>query len=171
MEHTLEITSGEIVVSDPCYTETETGPHVSVLKAKNGTWKFWVEHEDGGSWGNRVSALCGQHGSSPGNAYYHVQNVSVDSGQMSVSDLDFFKAHISEREYGTEDFYGSICDITINESSNAGKYGQTFASSSGYGDGSYPLYVDSNKYNEVTAIRVVFIDDCDYDDEYDDEDY
>lgn len=99
-------------------------------------------------------------------------HVGVDSGQAGFFDLAPFKAqsetaiengsYNQDTEHGK--FYRSICEQTSNES------GDSFAivpfgaaSSSGYGDGDYSLYVLRDKDGLVIEAIIIFI--AEYDEE------
>jgi hypothetical protein len=149
----FEVRSGRIGIWDPCYG------HGDEVKAANGTWFAEVEMSNEGSWGNRVAKLSawkdGCYGKTP---FKRIAIAGVDSGQMGIYDL---RPDIDTDEGG----YDEICDITLDKG-QAGIYRELGAvSSTGYGDGAYPVRVYENGAGEVEHIEVVFISDEDDEDE------
>ena len=184
----FNITSGNLVISDPCYKLYEPLRYQEVLPAKNGKWVTHAEIEDTRHWGSRVSKLFAFHedyapisrrwsleysGTNPvRNRIHYGKDMAVDSGQLGFFDYEFFKAHESEREYGSGDFYSRCCDATLSDK----QYGiideQGVVSSSGYGDGSYPLYYVTDDFNRVVGVCVDYMSEEEYDEEeyeYEDE--
>lgn len=98
-------------------------------------------------------------------------HVGVDSGQAGFFDLEPFAAQsATEEENGgynqdTEHgkFYRSICEQTNEDAEQFAVVPFGAASSSGYGDGGYDLYVLRDKDGLVIEAVIVFI--CDYDEE------
>ena len=85
----------------------------------------------------------------------------VDSGQIMVIDPCYaFKDEFDD----TNSNYRNVCEITLGDP-NYGEFplpanGYTssigVATSSGYGDGEYPVYVDINNDNRVVALHIYF---------------
>ena len=98
-----------------------------------------------------------------------VGHVSVDSGQVMIVD----PCYVLDGEYGyipkqvPSDLkrcqYGHACDATDSDQSHgeffASGYGTTIASSSGYGDGNYPVYAVKNEDGRVVELTIYFDDD------------
>lgn len=143
----FNVTSGSIVVSDPCYRQEHSEP------AKNGRWVAKVDKTELGFWGNRVSRITVHHeGWSPTRTQRtkHV-NLSVDSGQMGVFDHFVYGG-------GNDDaFYDTCCTATLG-SRGFGFVEGGFVSSSGIGDGCYSgvMWLESGK---VVAVEVEFLTD------------
>jgi len=151
----FEVVSGEINVGDPCYGGDRR------LTAMNGRWQGFVEYSDEGSWGTRVAVLLARH-ADYNNFLSNLEEdggLGVDSGQMSVVDNDI------AADCG-EGLYDDICKATLAKES-AGLVSALddehsihgVASSTGFGDGFYPLFVAKNDDGEAIAVKVVFIDD------------
>ena len=89
----------------------------------------------------------------------HDISVAVDSGQAGFFNEKFF-SESEKGDYDTPDsFYGECCGITLADE----PYGVLenelgVVSSSGYGDGVYPLYVVLDSNGKVIASKIVFID-------------
>lgn len=99
---TFDVTSGKLVVSDPCYTAPDVLPFV-----RNGKWTASVVKSDEGGWGIRIAELiacvrdeklftpCGSWEKAP-------FEVGVDSGQAGIFDNDHFRKDEDERGYKYE---------------------------------------------------------------------
>lgn len=153
----FEVLSGEVIVTDPCY-DIKSGER---LKAKNGVYKVSIEEEDG-----VISKLILAHTDfSPyGHSYTtkEIYELGVDSGQMSVFDIEKYKKDdwIFEEKYPLDiedNFYGACCYITLHSEENAGtlKYGAVCCS--GYGDGDYDGFAKINEQGEVEYIEISFV--------------
>ena len=98
-------------------------------------------------------------------------HVGVDSGQAGFFDLEPFKAqsetaiengnYNQDTEHGK--FYRSICEQTCEGEESFAIVPFGAASSSGYGDGGYPLYVLRDKDGLVVEAIIIFI--AEYDEE------
>lgn len=142
---TFQVTSGRIVVSDPCY---EGGD--KEFPAKNGTWVGLIDSHDFGReflGGVRVMKLVAyREGYENAERHDEGDSVGVDSGQMSISDGDKYR-------YLPGDAYNEVCQAT----SPAGIIdGFAVASSSGWGDGGYMLRI-AKADGKVVGAEVVFI--------------
>lgn len=166
----------KLIITDPCY-EVETalsGDGGLVVNAQKGTWVMFVDYVD-----NAVAKLF--VASNKWYNSYKVKNVTqthdgygfaaVDSGQVSIFNLDYYKANQPDDNYfDTNSFYRKVCDISLSEDLAGICFDQGCVSSSGYGDGEYAINVGIDNDEIVQFIEVVFIDDED-EDEYEDDDY
>lgn len=165
----FEITSGKVHVSDPCYTDLGSG---KTVKVKNGKYDCYVEYSNDYFDWERVRSI--EISLESGNDYIYINELTVDSGQMGIFEAksylnDSIGEVTDEMEIGDTPFYKICCHTTLSEQ-QCGIVKNGLVSSSGYGDGSYPVYAKYNKDNEIVGIKVEFIEDeFDYD-EYDDED-
>lgn len=114
-----------------------------------------------------------------------VGHCAVDSGQIMLTDPCYVKHFIDEIEIG-QGFdanltpingsypytYNGACSATCSDNMT-GQLGLNFPEavtiSSGYGDGVYPVYVTRASDGRIATATIVFIDDEEYDEEYDDE--
>ena len=180
---TFKVETGKVYVSDPCYEKSEgktTSRSLGVaLPAVNGIWESTVAvHKTEG----RVSILTAKARTvrnSESGAWTEVFEAGVDSGQMSIFDEKFYRAksegegkmsptwegmatskHENEKDGGGT-FYGACCTLTCGEdngrTSQAGVLEHGAVSSTGYGDGCYPVFVKKNKAGEVVAVKVKFM--------------
>jgi hypothetical protein len=155
----FEVTSGEVVVSDPCYGEDVWC--MGFLKGvANGTWEAEIRTGDEG----RVAKLYATlKGAKRGKTWEETAfTVGVDSGQAGIFDKPCYRTHqkenealisshwksIAEREEkdekGSGVFYAACCSLTCGDDNGAtqkaGVLKGGVVSSTGYGDGSYTCY-------------------------------
>jgi len=163
---TIKITSGRILVSDPCYLDSAQHMFNFVEGCRNGIWKTEAEVSDEGDWGERVAVLSARC-EEPYTAWKEIGIAGVDSGQMSIMDA----SHLQEwggddRGHGWDpdayagDFsYQGACEITLRDGDvRGGLLAKRMAvSSSGYGDGSYPVSVGYDRNGNVVAVKIEFI--------------
>ena len=152
---TFEVTSGKIIVTDPCYKFDEE----NVLTAKNGTWTMSVNTNNQGV----IAELIVLHSD-----YYKVDAVErildmtcpVDSGQAGVFDSDVYFKHQGGKFGDLYSFYDKVCHITCETEEQSGIVvvdgtAVGAVSISGYGDGNYEVagFYDGD---ELYGIRVYF---------------
>jgi hypothetical protein len=148
----------EVMISDPCYVEPTWCQH----KLKNvlpGEYSVYNKYFNAGNWGIRNSMLIAVH-----QDYEMVDNlrwkectgavVGVDSGQAGIFDhayyrkdsvfenqeSKFLKEYVVHNNEGGEIWYAHMCDRTLGEE-GWGHFEHGVVSRSGFGDGSYTLYV------------------------------
>lgn len=188
----FEVTSGKMVLSDPCY-ELDTWCQGIIDDVKNGSWGSRVELFDSGAWGVRNSMLISMNiDAMKSNPNLEKELISsgnllnfdggVDSGQFGHFDFDNYRKDdnvIDESLAFNDDFeinvgdkwYRACCYQTLESDDNFGVVPFGAVSSSGFGDGSYDTYGVKDENNKWVGFITIFISDEDYDDEdYDDED-
>jgi hypothetical protein len=172
----FEVTTGEVVVSDPCYN-LGTWCQARLNNVQNGQWNTVIEKIDDGDFGVRVSSLLAYTGREPvGANEFELRDdssIGVDSGQAGIFDISAYRnddlakttrfLSESRQEEDGEEWYSSCCDATCSED-DAGVIVGGVVSSSGYGDGSYELYTVT-KEDKVVAIKILFITEEDSDGE------
>lgn len=164
--NTFEVTSGALMASDPCY-KTDVWCAGKIENVKNGTWQFEIFESDHHADRGRVSELWVYTEGGGSTDWERVKSsFGVDSGQFGFFDYKYFLEHENEREYGSPGFYQSACDATSSEERAGVIEGIGAVSSSGYGDGSYNVYVQRDKQGLITAAKVIFIDDSENDEDY-----
>lgn len=155
----FEITSGKVIVSDPCYKRGTRG--MGTLNVKKGKWKANVLQSDKGGWKNRVAALVAFHESvtdlsrSCYNWNWERQKfeVGVDSGQAGIFDNEQF--HSEDDNYDNlNSWYRRCCDKTLGNV-RAGIIEGGVVSSSGFGDGGYDCKTIT-KNGKIVAIMIDF---------------
>lgn len=169
--------SEEVMVSDPCYQSSTWCQHV-LTNVLQGYYQPFCKIQDEGTWGDRNAILLVVHE----NHQFDDLNwelvdeatIGVDSGQAGIFSLPTYRnddytqhqEHPQEGRWvygkmGTNDgdkFYDLMCGLTINTENSWGVYDSGVVSSSGYGDGSYDLYVAKNHEDKIIAISIVFIE-------------
>ena len=174
---TFEVTSGQVMVSDPCY-EVGTWCQGILDNAKNGRWKAEVEIIDDDSWGKRVSALTVQHANCKRSDFQQRLEeaqfeVGVDSGQAGIYDVGVYQedktvpANALMPNWIDKDdkcWYGMCCGLTLSED-QAGIIPGGAVSSSGFGDGGYTCVFGRDEQGQITYIKVTFISDEDLEEE------
>ena len=98
-----------------------------------------------------------------------VGNVSVDSGQVMVIDpcyvLDGMHDHAPKHDPKAHKQceYGHPCEVTLSDKRHgefmAKGFATAIASSSGYGDGNYPVYAVKNDEGRVVELTIYFDED------------
>ena len=155
----IEIKSGYVVASDPCYQYKIWCSHV--VKAMNGRYDVLIAENNEGNW-FRVAALAiVLQGKEAKGLRYVPGECGVDSGTCGFFDKDYYRK--THKEDVEDAWYNenvvSICynnppHICVDD--NDVPLG--VLSDSGFGDGSYPLY-GARENGEYYALMVVFIDD------------
>ena len=163
---TFEITSGAMRATDPCY-DMETWCADTITDVVNGTWEIEAIRGDE----NRVAMLIARHAVHGSNLplEYIDEEMSgeygVDSGQFGFFDNARYAAEQGGDYNEMGSFYNEICNTTMPRS-DTGEYSEQTdfsfrdygaVSSSGYGDGSYSVYVTYGYDGDVIAIMVEFM--------------
>lgn len=174
--------SNIVMVSDPCYT-VPTWCQIILKDVLPGNYTATADKRDCSGWGERVHNLEVIHNDFNGELIweeYHGE-VGVDSGQAGIFSYDTYRndsifdevskfgqdprwSAINEQE--GDKWYGHMCDKTLGEES-WGVYDKGVVSSSGIGDGGYPLYVVRDKKSGfIVGMKIDFLLD-DEEEEYD----
>ena len=158
----FEVSSGAIMASDPCY-DTTVWCASKIENVKNGTWVSCIVYSNEGAWGKRVSDLIATHEDVHKihmTQWEKIDSCGVDSGQFGFFDYKYFVDHESEREWGAPGFYNECCEATHDESKGFGGNvigNAGVVSASGYGDGSYPVYVLKDKDGLIVGVKASFL--------------
>lgn len=144
-----------VYITDPCY---EPGAWCSgkVENVKTGVWKCFrkVAYTD---WGFRIAELIVRHEDYPEGDIETLMgdvDVGVDSGQAGFFDVAYYEYMKSEEK--DEEWYKRVCDLTLGEHKCGTIDMKGVVASSGFGDGSYDLYVHERN-GKVVGMRVEFI--------------
>ena len=114
----FEITSGKMIVTDPCY-DKDTWCQAKLDNVRNGTWKATAEYSDEGDWGDRVAGIWVWHDSLnidnpamqfPACPEYIPADIGVDSGQAGFFDLEQYPNDPHEDDA----FYNAVCKLTLS---------------------------------------------------------
>jgi len=140
----FEVSSGKIVIGDPCYEANPSYP------AKNGPWTAHVVTKEEPFWGKRVKKVVVHHqdfNPADSNIRHFKEDFSVDSGQAGVFDY---------LAYGSEGFYEICCKETLSKK----QYGYIeggFVTSSGYGDGWYEAEIHTLG-GKAVCLEITFLE-------------
>lgn len=164
-------------VSDPCYTD-DVWCKTQLSNVRAGNYNVYVEHSDEGDWGTRVSKLEVVHEDylvlrhNEMNWEEHSE-IGVDSGQAGIfcessyrndelamdivtPEGDWLGLPMMDKSEG-DVFYDKMCAFTINGKGRWGSYESGVVTSSGYGDGGYPLEILENNDGQIVGMRITYI--------------
>ena len=79
-----------------------------------------------------------------------IGHCGVDSGQILLID----PCYVYKDEYGSGGDYDECCRITLSE--GAGQTELGVVTSSGYGDGVYPVYAEKDGNGRVKQVTILF---------------
>lgn len=170
----------KVIVTDPCYS-LGTWCTAVIEDVLPGKYETGCEMSDEGNWGNRVAEIIAIH-EKYGLNHYETLNwkmteddIGVDSGQAGIFDYEHYK---SEKEKDEEfesthsceidnpNWHYGRCCIATNDSNKTGEIdNKGYVSQSGFGDGSYDLYIGRDDDQNIVGFRLVFIN-GEEDDEY-----
>ena len=165
------------MVSDPCYS-TDTWCQTKLDNVLPGLYNVGVEKSDEGDWGVRVSGITILHESITDDGisleWEDHSECGVDSGQCGIFCMTGYRNDelvesittptldnpfvIPFREDGDK-WYEKICHFTLCEP-QWGLYDTGVVSSSGMGDGLYPMEVMMDK-EKIVGIRITYLGNSD----------
>ena len=173
--------SNNVRVSDPCYTD-DVWCKTQLKNVLPGHFKYDVTRTELDGWGNRISGITLIHEDYLDKSLdwqFH-SDIGVDSGQagffcessyrndhiassITTPDIDFAMEESQEGDA----WYNKMCKFTLSKD-HYGAYDTGIVSSSGVGDGSYPLYVAYDRDNNIIAMKLDYLlnEDEDGDNDY-----
>jgi len=172
--------SENVMVSDPCYTP-DTWCQTKLTNVLPGRYNVEVEKSDQGDWGTRVSGITILHESITDDGvsleWEDHSECGVDSGQCGIFCMTSYRNdELSEsittpdvnfnlgdyrKDDGGEKWYEKMCRFTLSED-QFGLYDTGVVSSSGIGDGLYPLEVMMDK-EKIVGMRITYLGNSDED--------
>ena len=170
----------EVYVTDPCYS-VPTWCQKKLDNVLPGEWiASMIYDELEGTGRNAELHLIHKDYQSKSYAWDWVGDFGVDSGQaggfhaasywddtaavrMQIPNVDFV---LPMRDQEGDIWYEAMCKFTLGED-GWGAYDAGVVSSSGWGDGMYPVYAAHNDAGEIVALQLVFIPQDAEDDEED----
>lgn len=170
--------SNEVVVSDPCYS-IPTWCQTILTSVLPGRYIVQV-NEDPESGRNAELLVIHEDHYQKHLEYEEYGTCGVDSGQLGIFDASSYRndaiaadilipgdfvlpGDLSEGDK----WYEAMCRFTLGNDLQWGSYDAGVVSSSGYGDGVYPLEVSKDQDGNIVAMQVIFIFPEDEDDDYD----
>lgn len=173
---TIEIKNG-LIVADPCYGKDDiVGDMDNGVMLKNdevnpGIYDCYVGWVNKGSYGNRIAFMeiveDGARFSLDGG---HIGYAGVDSGTMMMGDSKEWEKHHSDDSVD-DDWYNTNVVERAFEDSYLFDEGFSFLSSSGWGDGCYPVYGKKDVTDKFNRVIVEFISPLDEYGDYDEYDF
>lgn len=170
--------SNKVIITDPCYgIQDYPNPHTKLVldNVKEGVYKVNVLYSDEGTWGKRVAALevINKQNDLSGTNLHMIDrlelvgSVCVDSGQMSISDYNYYKTLCNAVGEIDDSWYDVFCALTLSADQFGVIDNSSVVSRTGYGDGDYAVVVGYwNK--EIVYISVRFIVEDEEDNELED---
>lgn len=163
---TFTVKNTDLVLSDPCYS-FDLNSCTVVAGVLPGTYHAFVSRYEVPNWGVRNCQLLVVH-----ERYLNMVDdlafeeadlgVGVDSGQAGIFDIDQYRPYPNEDEW-----YESLCRISLNSPLQAGVVEGGVVSVSGFGDGVYDAFFAHNADERVVGVQIVFINEQDLEDEED----
>lgn len=168
----------KVHISDPCY-DTDVWCRMVVDNVLPGFYYTYIDLMHAGVWGERVQRVVVFHESlAPADLEMtkHLGDIGVDSGQAGFFSDESYRndamAEIIETPPGDwtglpfmegpgDKWYDKMCAFTINGNENWGAYTEGVVSSSGFGDGSYPVYAQLDEQGNIVAMEIEFFSDGD----------
>lgn len=142
-----------IKITDPGYLPTEwCCNEINILP---GIYKCDAVQKCCVDWGNRIAELRIHHIDYPDAVCLESFPwlVGVDSGQAG-----FFDAEDYENNCKSQEWYRQVCALTLHEPDCGSVNGIGVVASSGYGDGAYNCFYDTDRNGNVVALQLIFID-------------
>ena len=161
------MTSGKLIISDPCYgyDEEDTENLQVLLKSvKRGDWSATVSYDEEEVvhqlvvfWGN----------TEPEGEWIPIdQMIAVDSAQAGIFDFTFFDddekiidevENVYEMDDYVSKYYIACCDAVASEQQGGIVPGGAVAMS-GYGDGLYQVYIKQDASGKVVSVMIDFLE-------------
>ena len=154
----INVTEDEyVVIADPGYNLDSRW--IDIVEVKQGMYDCYIEEQNCGEWGTRVSRLAilkDSYGVDKlDNKGVSSTKVAVDSGTMGIYAYHYFN-EINEDDSKKDIWYDKMVCGNWDKYRLCGENG-IFASS-GYGDGLYEVYYYYDDAENVIGIEVVFIE-------------
>lgn len=150
------VLSDRCMVSDPCYCAQSYGCWCKMVNMLPGNYHCLIKKNNDGL----VSSLYIYHEKYIREPKTMIDFVSVDSGQAGFYDSDYF---IKTRGKDDEEWkwYKEICSLTYHSDSSeltgGTKDKKCCVSSSGNGDGSYPLLIHRNSKGQIVSACIQYL--------------
>jgi len=170
--------SENVMVSDPCYS-LDTWCQTKLDNVLPGLYNVEVEKSDEGDWGTRVSGITILHESITDDGisleWEDHSECGVDSGQCGIFCMTSYRNDelsegittppldrpfvLSYNDNEGDKWYEKMCQFTLGKD-QFGLYDTGVVSSSGIGDGLYPMEVMMDK-EKIVGIRITYLGNSD----------
>lgn len=141
-----------VIVTDPCYP-LDTWCTKTLENVLSGNFKCWLTIS------NIVqNQILIKDGVDESILRFHKvdADIGVDSGQCGVFDYNYYEI---KQETDAKTWYSDVCNITLSNDLGGIVDNKGLVSSSGWGDGSYDLYIATNENGEIIGIKLIFDED------------
>jgi len=140
----FRVTTPVLVVIDPGYRDRGNG--LAFNNARRGMWRCSVNRRH-----RRITRLTATHEDAPRRLRWKsVGLLPVDSGQMAI-----FGPECQDDDFDL--FYQSLCQLSASEAT-AGIFDEGCVSSSGPGNGHYPVDLALDQSGHLAGVRVRFLE-------------
>ncbi len=166
----IEVTGDKLIACDPCRKTTEEWYNVIIkdmLPGKYNVKATVFDNEETNGWGDRVAELTIQHEKYDNQDYAPMERITdrhncvgVDTGTACFANLEAYKESIKDEQAHGRELDRLWGAIDTNEEAQAAICNNIAASSSGYGDGCYDVYVqyaDIDGYTKVVSASIEFL--------------
>lgn len=181
----FKISSGKIVIADPCYSRDAMIPSNLITNVATGVWTAEITRNNMGRiasltvYNNVAQILDPSITTQVSKAPEIPFLVNVDSGMAGFFDADQFKVDDAITDEPLSDWivlakpetkYYSACVFQKHTDEHWGTIHSGAIAQSGYGDGSYKCLGLKDIYGDFVALTIIFIETYeDYSDDSDDE--
>lgn len=174
--------SDNVRVSDPCY-DNDVWCKTKLTGVLPGNYNVFVEKGDEHGWGMRVKSLRVIHEDFSDNDNWEEHSeIGVDSGQAGIfCETSYRNDRIAEsivtppskfdlpgRDSEGDLWYEKMCNFTLSDD-QCGIYETGVVTSSGIGDGGYPLDIIREKNGYIVGMKITYLFDEDEEEEYEEE--
>jgi hypothetical protein len=176
--------SNNVRVSDPCY-DNDVWCKTKLTDVLPGNYNVFVEKGDESGWGMRVKSLRVIHEDfSDTNMWEEHSEIGVDSGQAGIfCETSYRNDTIAEsivtppsnfylpgRDSEGDVWYLKMCNFTLSDD-QSGVYDTGVVTSSGIGDGSYPLDIIRERNGYIVGMKITYLFDEEEEEDEEEEDY
>ena len=173
--------TNNVRVSDPCY-DNDVWCKTKLTDVLPGNYNVFVEKGDELGWGMRVKSVRVIHENfSDTDMWEEHSEIGVDSGQAGIfCETSYRNDTIAEgivtppskfnlpgRDSEGDIWYEKMCNFTLSDD-QSGVYDTGVVTSSGIGDGSYPLDIIRERNGYIVGMKITYLFDEEDEDEEDD---
>lgn len=140
----------KVDITDPCY-DKDVWCRMNGVEILPGEYECFVDvwdNEQTGGWGERVARLGIRRLRSEETVFHQIGEIGVDAGLAGI---------FEDKKDFTDDEWSELCNSIDRPGEKAWLRDDGFFSSSGYGDGGYPVFAAKNSRGQVVALEIQFI--------------
>ena len=148
---TIDLSKGFVDITDPCYNRS-VWCRMNQVKVKPGEYNSYIKRDTNSE---RVAMAGIRLGLDDGNyTVSKLGSIGVDAGLAG-----FWP---NKPDYDTDEEWQHVCEeylFTPNDDKDYYEFDNGFCSSSGWGDGMYPVYACKDSNGEIVALEIHFMED------------